>query len=749
MLSKITFRQILLGFFSLSIIIRFIFVLTTQQIPVMWDARIYSSAALGLLHYADNPGRFGHPGLDKPADSAFNRSQFEYTMKEYIEGEQIAWLYYAIPTVAQAQDYIFLSGPIYPIYLAVIFLINMGNDFPLVRVLNVILDGLCLVLLMLIVHRLFDRRTAITAGILYMFYLPFILLTGIVSPDSTTILLILLTTYLILKWYDGQKVKYLYLSGLSLGLLALNKPTAVLLIIPFGVGLLYDQRKEIRKMLPPVMRLVIPFLAVVVPWVIITSLYYGKLSIRDPEYSAANFRSSSSIKYEGYDLDYNDPDFWIAPVSYSIAGDPLGYGKLLLKKFVRLWSTPYDDFKRGFIFSYKVSVIYHLLIVLTGLYGVFYFAGNSRRGLIFLFLIPLYYTLIHIIFHSLARYNLNAMSFVMIASAAVMVKMYDFVSASWRTKGVGRTAISVGLFILGGLFVLFFPLSYAVEIIGTGFGRFAVIFAKIIILIALLSYIIRVVGKIVGPQMALKIMLAPSAILLAVLVFLGGSAEGWAEWKCRLADPAQTAGVRIYVGKDFRLQPGELVRIGIDMTANKGQKNPFILSLNGQKLAYQINQPPISEFYYKKGTYDVYEKHLNLGKEEMRVWRYMPISSEMFNEMLDRNGYIDINVGTGSLFPEKGDFLDLYGNYNITDRGKALIPCMTHYSNSIERFVEKGDPRIWVGYNLSSDSAISYYIDKNGRQSSPVDLSTARGLQNGRYRIFIEAKRFTDVSYYF
>ncbi|MEW5923754.1 MAG: glycosyltransferase family 39 protein, partial [Candidatus Zixiibacteriota bacterium] len=232
MLKHLKFKQILYVLIAVCLIVRFTFILAVQQLPVMWDARIYSSAAIGLIHYLNKPDRFGHPENDTSADSTFFRAQFEYEMKNLIQGEQINWLYYTVPTSTEAQDFLFLSGPIYPIYLAVLFYVCPAGDFILVRILNVLIETLCLLLLVLIARRLFGERAAFLAGLLYIFYLPFILLAGMVSPEPMTILMILLTSFLILQWYDRQNAGYIYFIGAILGILALLKPTAVMLFIP-------------------------------------------------------------------------------------------------------------------------------------------------------------------------------------------------------------------------------------------------------------------------------------------------------------------------------------------------------------------------------------------------------------------------------------------------------------------------------------------------------------------------------------
>ena len=749
MKSKQPFRKLLLLFFVICTILRLVFVFAAEQIPVMWDARIYSSAAIGLIYYFDKGGSFGHPeSLTTEDHINARRHVFLSKMEHYIKGERIEWLYYSIPSTEEAQEYVFISGPIYPLYLAAVFITDFATDFTIVRVLNCIIDGFCVVLLMLIALKLFCRRTAILAGIVYIIYLPFFLLSGLVSPDQLTILFILLTLYLLLQWYDKQANKYLYSVGALLGLLVLIRPTATLLFVPFLLGYLHDHKSDIIGALKYVARAAIPFAVIVIPWVIISSLYFDELAIRDPNYSAANFRSSSSIEYEGYDLDYVKKDFWTKSVPGEIASDPLGYAGLLISKFHRLWSRPYNDFDRSFVITPAISRLIHHIIVLFGLFGVFFFAVRKGKGLIYLFHIPFYYTLIHIVLHSLARYNLNPMPFIIIASAGAMIAAYDFIKQHVIDNRDIRRMSMIALCLAGVIVIAFLPESIGASFLGGTLGVIMIISIKVIIILAIFSYASLIPVKSGTTRRSIKLLGIPASVLIIVLIVVSGARDRWAEWECKIDSPDQVAGVRIFIPDDFRLEELELARIGIDIVTNKNPVNSFYIVINGQRFAQHVLQPPISDFYLRKLTYKVFEQQHDMGKEEMRLWRKMSLESEVFNQLADRFGVIDIAVMTIDSLPEENKFIKLYGGHEAVSGSDVYIPSLTE--TSIERFVEKGDTRIWKNYHLSSDSALSYYIaDLKDGSFREDDLSTLSGRQSGRYRIFIEVKKLDGKRYYF
>ncbi len=746
--TNVSFKKVLFGFFVIALVIRLIFIFAKDQPPVMWDARIYSSCAVGLLDYVENGGTFGHPENDRKADSLLHKAEFLTAMHKHIRGEWIEWLYYSPPSMAEAQEYIFLSGPVYPIMLAAIFAVDVGTDFVVVRVINCVIDSLSIILLMLAAYRLFGRKAAFLAGAIYIIYLPFILQCGVLTPDILTTLIILLTINLVLAYYEGRKSIHIYLSGVCLGLLALNKPTATLLFVPFLAGFLYDERANLRKAMTALLKAAGPLALILVFWVAFSTSYYGEISIRDPRYSDANFRSSSSIKYEGYDLDYTEPDFWTYPVSYTIKDDPFGYVHLLGKKFNRLWQKPYNDFKESFVIGPDVTRVLHFIIIVTGLFGVFYCLIERKRGILFLFLIPAYYTVVHIVFHSLPRYNLNAMPLVIGAAAVAICGVYEFLR-NYVALNKDRRLMSHAIMVGVGLVLAFvLPVSWGATLWGGKAGALGVIVIKAGLLGGALWGLYRLIKDDFDGKRARQLIVWPGLILMGGLLVAASAVDGWAEWKIRLDHPEKKAGVKIYVADDVRLEPGELFRIGLDITAIRDKNNLFYVTLNGEKVGFTAGEKPLTDYYYPKFAYTVFERMLDIRREEMRAWSFISMDPMAFNYMLDRDGYIWLELAGSDTLAGEGGYIDLYGVYQATSDGFWYGPG-TSYS-AAERLLEKGDPRIWQKYKLSSDSVISYYIDeRTGTRMMREDLSDAFGRQVGRYNIIIEVKRLDKNRYYF
>jgi len=512
-------------------------------------------------------------------------------------------------------------------------------------------------------------------------------------------------------------------------------------------GFLYEERKNLREGIILTLKGALPFLAVTLPWVIITSLYYGRPAIRDPHYSEANFRSSSSIKYEGYDLDYAEKDFWIYPVSYTISHDPLGYANLLVKKFDRLWSKPSNDFSQSFIISLTASKFIHLLIVVTALFGIFYYLADSNAGHIYLFFIPLYYTFLHVIFHSLARYNLNPMPILMIVSAAILIKIYDHIQGALSGAQKNARLIAILLVVIGSVFILTIPSRLFIDLLSPSAGLFVYALLTIMILGGVLYYLAKNISTSFGLTRAVRALAPPGIILLVVLLVLGSAPESWAEWKYPVHSQNQAAGTRIYIPRDFRVADGESPAIRVDLLGKKGGKNKFLISVNGVRSAFMVGQKPVSYRFYGKATYTIYQRMLGIEREEIRHWSYLALAPEVFNAMIARDGYIDIGISPADSGATGSD-VTLFGNYSLTAPDSTRIPDLAR--SSAERLIDKGDPRVWINYPLSSDSAISYYItDMKSNQVSREDLSPSFGKQTGRYRIYIEIERLDRSVVYF
>lgn len=721
------FRRAAFFILLLCFVMRLGFLVFGDVLPVMWDARRYAAGAIGLISLVDSSG----PG--EPATEREDRYRFKHYYEKYIQGEQIDWLSYAPHSLSQAREELFISGPLYPAVLAALFLASPVEDFTVARVLGIILDTLALLLLLAVGVRLVGRFAALLAALVYAVYFPFILASSMLLLETSTTLLILLTLYLLVRAVEANSNRTLVCAGLVAGALILNKPTAMLLAIPFAAGSYFYTRGSWppRVFVHRMLYFITPAVVILIAWGIVASTYYGQPTLRDPEYAEANLRQSTSIVNEGYGLDRVDESFWTRSVSEDILSNPTGFAGLVIKKFDRLWRRPYNDFRQSFLIPYAATEFLHLAVVVLGLVGLLVLLRTDLgRGAWPLLLIA-YYTGIHVIFHSVSRYNFQAMPMVLLAAAFFVVTTRE---ACRKNKAGARCLLAAFLLLVAWLF----DASWINAVFGSGLNerlvalavaiRAALFFAGLTLLFGVLRTQCPRLGRFAIPLAA------------TVVVTLSGIAtvfprDRWAEFPCRLSDGAMKAGTRIFIS-DFRpVNSGDFLAVVADIKAGPAPAESFTIRLDSAACEYTAGQPPMTDYFYPKPTYDYYARFIPMGTDEFRQWVYCPVDAGAVRRSLADNGYVDV----AAVFHEANDSPDaaitLWGQYE-TGRETPFIP---HYRiTSIERFVHEDAPRIRLAVKYLSDSTVSYYI---GRDESDIrgggDLSPRAGRQTGRYNLYL------------
>lgn len=722
-----SFKRWILIILLISAFFRVGYFLFGDVAPVMWDARRYSAAALGLISYVDDEGAGDFKNERE------DRYRFKYYYDKYINGEKIDWQSYTPHNLTQARDDNFYGGPLYPLTLAAIFYATPSGDFTVARIFNIVLDLLSTLLIMLVAFRLIGRRGAIISGFIYAFYFPFALMATMILLETSTTFYMLLALYLLFIGDEKDKLWYFILSGLVAGLLILNKPTATFIFIPFAIGYFFIARKRSSGKLLNQRLLMFSFLPIMIllMWLFVTYGKYDKLTLRDPAYVETIEKQSSSIEFEGYDLDSVEKGFQQQTLTQALTSDPVGYIKLLAKKFDRLWSRPYNDFKRSFIIPYQIGEWMHLLIVIFGFTGILFLLARNFNYGVLLFLIVAYYSAIHLMLHSLSRYNINAMPFLIIAAA------YLLAMVSERVKNHRGVSSAVIYLILVALVIITSPLgliSYSGIAPGALFVWLVVILQAVVVgflIYKLLSSYLTRAGM-------FKKIIIPILICLVVIDFGWArsiSRHEWAEFSCRLDSDKMKAGTRIYIDKLAEPAEGEIIAAVVDMNNPSGVKNPFILKAGSFVGEYMLGEEPLVKLFYPKPGYLYQAKLEHFTIDAYRQYAIVPLDVERLKADLAQTGYIDLEISFNDLYKEQHFYLNLYGNY-ASNVDPSYIPGVRF--TAMERYIDKGDPRIRYPIKFSSKNSVSYYITrKENKIESGGDLSPSGGQQIGRYNMFL------------
>jgi 4-amino-4-deoxy-L-arabinose transferase-like glycosyltransferase len=702
-----------LAFLSRSVFLNF-----NKQLPVFWDARLYASSAIGLLGYLDRDEPFG-----KGDNTAEDFARY-YT--RYLNGEDIHWLYYKVPTLAESQRYLFYSGPIYPAILATIFAIDWQRDFQVVRWLNAVLDSLTAVILAMLVFLIWGRAPAIIAALLQLLYIPSIITSGVLTLETITSFLISLFLLASLIYYLTEKKWAIVICGLLGGVMVLAKPTASLLTIPLFVFLTLVYFRRLKFLLSSAMLYLIPFMVIVTPWIIFTSGYYGQLAFRDPEYSQANFRTSSSIEYEGYDLDYADPDFWTYSVADHVLSNPIGYANLLSKKIIRMWWVPHDEFWQG---PEGFETTYHRLLIIGALFALAVVPLMRKPFLFLPLLLVGYYGGIHLILHALPRYNFNALPAIFILA----VSFIAFISGKIKKITVHLKDM---IPLIAATSLLLILNAQSIKTVILPFAGIVVPALVTILLILLVGYFyIRNPIFKDAPGTLRKILWLPF-ILLCVIALTSWSRPQLREWYTQLNNSETMLITEIHLPPGMRFARNDVIKLVIDMTSDSTCRAPINVILNGSMVKFTDAQEPIVQSFFTKGTYRAFHGIMDYDLASLRWYRKIGINAENINEVLRPDGIlvVAISVADSALI---GNGLRLYGNYSSDDEDSVFLPSFSH--RSIERFRELGDRRIYEDYKLNSHGGFSYIYCSG--EINRDDLSNRPGRQQGRYRVYLIVER--------
>lgn len=710
----------------LAAVLRFGFLMSGDVLPVMWDARRYASAAVALLSYVDTSGP------ETAQDDREDRYAFKHYYEKYIQGEKIHWQYYTPHSLTQARDDLFFSGPLYPSMLAAVFYLAPVADFTFARVLGIIFDLFSVWLIVLVAARLVGRRAAIVGGVLYAIYFPFIQTSTMLLLETSTNFFLLLGIFLLMRGVETERRRYLIATGIICGLLVMHKPTAMLLIGPLVLGFYFYTRdnSSTRQFLKQVMLIALPAGVIFCSWLTVASFKYDQLALRDPSYARANLRQSSSIAYEGYDLDIVEEDFNSRPIYGDLLGRASGYAGLFAKKFERLWSRPYNDFKRTFLLPNVAVEWLHTFMIVFGFIGMIMLMFRSRPQAGWPVAICGYYTAIHLVFHSINRYSFNALPMVIICAAGCSVLLYDSLTSGAKRS---RVMVIVGLALLS-IGTIIQPTWMAV-LFGSALSLGVVVATLILKTLLWLVALLVLSAVFLSTRQYWQRVLFTSLVCAVFVIFSWApvlSRSNWAEFNCRLENPNTTVGRRIYMAKLSNAEMMQTWHLFIDMNVPEGGSPVFSVTIGDSKNSYILGREPLRRHFYPKPTYPEYARLEKRGIESFRQYAIINLPGSIVQHLVQQFGYFDVAI---QLRSDPGDStgLNIYGSCGPPE----YIPSLK--ATSIERYVHRGDPRIREVVKFVSDSSVSYYIGSDeARMAQEDDLSEAPGRQAGRYHIFLE-----------
>ncbi len=719
-----TFKRTVWAILLVAATLRVAFLLTEQVLPVMWDARRYSAAAIGIISHFDTSAR------PYPDDPRQDRYAFLHYTEKYIQGEQIEWLHYSPFRLSAARQEVFVSGPLYPAVLAAVFVISPAADFTVMRVIQVAMDLLSVLLLAMIGRRFVGRVGALIAGGLYAIYFPFIQSSSQILIETSTMTLTLAALHLLIRAVETRAWRVYVIAGFLAGLLVLHKATATLLFIPLLVGwFIYARTKQPNKLLlKPLVFTLLPVLVILVAWMSVVWSEYGRLGLRDPDYAAINLRQSSATEFEGYDRDEVEPGFENRPVYDSFFADFDQYLLLFAKKFERFYSKPGNDFQRRLVWQPNIDTMIHQAIVALGLIGLLGLLLRYPSIAAWPWLIVLYYTGVHLVFHSVSRYNFAVMPMLILGAGYLAAGISRAISSNVSER---RRSILLSLVLLLIAWWVDYSLWARLDLPPAPSRVVLALTIRSLLILVAVYGLTEAVLKTRAKRVTAALV---AALVISVAIWTPAlSRDGWAEFETRLDSPDRVAGARIYMTDLRAIEPGDVVAALFDVKAVSGNPS-FTIKAGADSGSFKLGDRVLRRFFYPKNVYEDYANLLDIDISAYRQYAVVPLNADSIRIRIRRLGYLDLQV---SRDPGQVGIISTFGQYEAAWDESVWVPSPRF--TSVERFVHRGDPRIRQRVEIQSDSAICYYI---GRQETDIesgrrDLSGAPGPQPGRFNMFI------------
>lgn len=309
-----------------------------------------------------------------------------------------------------------IRPPIYPIFLAFIYLI-FGFNYKAVFIVQSVISSLTNVILFLLCSNFISLKVGMISSFVSVIWPPFVVYSGIICSETLYIFLLLTFLFFFLK--ENKKTWQNLALGILLGVINLTRSTIVfytifLIFYNLFFGISTRKVKEI------IIITVVSFV-VLLPWTIRNYLVFGRFLLINTA-AGELFWSGTYLKWDGVCKHDRDEDFFKKfgsienPIDRdkemfkegikNIINNPKGFIKLSVKKFFRFWFKPagYEILKGKYILFARIYFFVYIFLVLL-CWG--YLIKITKDKILHpLFVLILYFTIMHNLLAPIPRYRL-------------------------------------------------------------------------------------------------------------------------------------------------------------------------------------------------------------------------------------------------------------------------------------------------------------------------------------------------------
>ncbi|HEY9867921.1 MAG TPA: hypothetical protein V6D08_01835, partial [Candidatus Obscuribacterales bacterium] len=731
----------LAAIFTVALALRlwFNFAAAHPNCAVSCDASEYLRNALALHRLAELPSGFWQLGFSCLTGQAGNEIEQQVRQR--------------LGFLAEMHQ----SGPVFPLFLLVSYSltgarVDPADWLPPVAA-QCLISALTCVLIALIGSYAWDRRTGCLAGMLAAVYPAFIINSGRLYSETFSAFLLCGLAWTVLRGFSrpGNGYPMLFLTGVTAASLELTRSVMFLLCLAL-LPLIYMQNRD-RRPLSAVAVLLLGFATVVVPWWAVEKLAFGKTSLIVDRVGHYNFSVGNNVDTQGW-LSYPYPDLTgIEQKSYpalarqSLGRSPERWLKLMLDKPVRLFKLPWNDFRLNVgPFGPAMQAAFHQILLLLaaagGAIALTTAAGNrapdrrQRRCRLVVAGI-LAFHLVYLFFITVPRYNLTAMPFVLLFSAAGTVGLLTLLCRR-ASRPYAAAALCAGV-------VLF--VAARAEIIPLVASLFLLSSAEICLVAAILLKTLCVVAWLLTFWRLSRFLTGDLKVARAVLLWLGAvlflvtclplRAHGrWYEWRCPLEAKGERVTQRIRLPAEaLPFQPDAHCYLMIDCD---GACDGLAVSINGQTLATGLIpglalQPELkpasagADGHLRRECeyiFDCLTQAAGISNRNLRQWYLIPIPRELLPPSRKQN-YLTVSVTKTAATQTT-----LFGTYDLADN-QLHIPSATLCSWEKAFYGVEND----AGLTDTRYDARILRSRYAGEQEQSKDLSPCPGRQSGAYNI--------------
>lgn len=168
-------------------------------------------------------------------------------------------------------------GPIYPIFLAVIYFV-FGHNLLLVRILQALISALTVILIFSIAQQVFNKKIGEITAWLLALYPVLIVYCGLIITETLFTFCLAATILISLKAIEKKEWEWYIYSGLSLGITTLCRPTTVLFPIAILLVTLIVYAQKQKAVIHSIV-MIIAFLIALSPWTVRNYIFFKTVFI--------------------------------------------------------------------------------------------------------------------------------------------------------------------------------------------------------------------------------------------------------------------------------------------------------------------------------------------------------------------------------------------------------------------------------------------------------------------------------------